>query len=44
MAIYKEKPAIEVHNRPIHPITTDEKTKVRAVVTSFITHMKAALG
>ncbi len=44
MAIYKEKSAAEVLAEPVYPITSDQRTKVRAVVTNFITHMKAAIG
>jgi|TARA_R100000231_G_C5199480_1_gene126945 hypothetical protein len=44
MGIYKEKSASEVMDKPVYPITNDQKTKVRSVVTNFITYMKDAIG
>lgn len=43
MAIYKQKPSIEVLHKPTSSISSTHSTKVRTIVTNFITHMKAAL-
>ena len=43
MAIYREKTSLEVQNKPVHSITADHRTKVRAIVTNFITYLKASL-
>ena len=43
MAIYREKTSFEVQNKPVHPITADQKTKVRPIVTNFITYLKASI-
>lgn len=43
MAIYKEKPSIEVLHKPTSSISSAHSTKIRTIVTNFITHLKAAL-
>lgn len=43
MAVYKEITLQELEERPTLPVSIQDRDKVRAVVTSFITHMKASL-
>tara|TARA_B110000977_G_C11052395_1_gene482815 strand:+ start:71 stop:202 length:132 start_codon:yes stop_codon:yes gene_type:complete len=43
MAIYKQIEQEDVINRKASSITTDQKDKMEAIVTAFITHLKAAL-
>tara|TARA_R110000744_G_scaffold378831_2_gene495569 strand:+ start:47 stop:178 length:132 start_codon:yes stop_codon:yes gene_type:complete len=43
MAIYKQIEQADVINRKASSITTDQKDKMEAIVTAFITHLKAAL-
>ena len=43
MAIYKQIEQEDVINRKASSITTDQREKMEAIVTAFITHMKATL-
>lgn len=43
MAIYKQIEQEDILNREVETVTTDQKEKMEAIVTAFITHMKAAL-
>lgn len=43
MAIYKEKPSIEVLHKPTSSISSAHSTRIQTIVTNFITHLKAAL-
>jgi len=40
MAIYKEVPASKSRHRTTRPLTSDQQTKTRAILTNFITYFK----
>jgi hypothetical protein len=43
MAIYKQIEQEDLQTRKVSSVTTDQKDKMEAIVTAFITHLKAAL-
>ena len=43
MGIYKQIEQEDILTREVETVTTDQREKMEAIVTAFITHMKATL-
>ena len=43
MGIYKKVSSKQLENRTVKTISETKKTKVRAIVSNFISHLKASL-